>query len=105
MLRARTVEPEKQPLLVNGSETFVSRQRLGKNVPATTDTHVTIEVLLETVFSTRSVQRGYRRTIDAEAGSNTSTVTLQVAGDDKKGSLESEIVKYGYESHGTRTRE
>jgi hypothetical protein len=34
----------------------VSRQRLGKHVPAVTDTHATIEVLLETVFSTRSVQ-------------------------------------------------
>jgi hypothetical protein len=25
LLKARTVEPEKQPLLANGSETFVSR--------------------------------------------------------------------------------
>jgi hypothetical protein len=33
LLKARTVEPEKQPLLTNGSETkFVSRQRLGKHV-------------------------------------------------------------------------
>jgi hypothetical protein len=40
--------------------TFVSRQRLGKHVPAATDTHATIEVLLETVFSTRSVRRGYK---------------------------------------------
>jgi hypothetical protein len=39
-----------------------------------------------------------------EAGSNTSTVTLRVVGDDEKGSLESETVKYGHESHGTRTR-
>jgi hypothetical protein len=38
----------------------VSRQRLSKNIPAATDTHATIEVLLETVFSTRSVQRGYK---------------------------------------------
>jgi hypothetical protein len=31
LLKARTVEPEKQPLLVNGSETaFVYRKRLGK---------------------------------------------------------------------------
>jgi hypothetical protein len=53
LLEARTVEPEKQPLLANGSETtFVSRQRLGKHVPAATDKHKTIEVLLETVFST-----------------------------------------------------
>jgi hypothetical protein len=34
-----------------------------------------------------------------EAGSNTSTVTLRVVGGD-----ESEIVKYGHESYGTRTR-
>jgi hypothetical protein len=31
-----------------------------------------------------------------EAGS-TSTVTLRVVGDDEKGSLKSEIVKYGHE--------
>jgi hypothetical protein len=44
LLKARTVEPEKQPLPTNGSETtFVSRQRLGKHVPAATDTHATIE--------------------------------------------------------------
>jgi hypothetical protein len=36
----------------------VSRQRLGKHVPAATDTHKTIDVLLETVFSTRSVLKG-----------------------------------------------
>jgi hypothetical protein len=40
-----------------------------------------------------------------EAGSNTSTVTLRVVGDDEKGSLKSETVKYGHESQGTRTRE
>jgi hypothetical protein len=40
-----------------------------------------------------------------EAGSNTSTVALRVVGGDEKGSLESETVKYGHESHGTRTRE
>jgi hypothetical protein len=61
LLKARTVEPEKQPLLANGSETtFVSIQRLGKQVPAAMDTHVTIEVLLEILFSTRSVQRRYK---------------------------------------------
>jgi hypothetical protein len=49
------MEPEKQPLLANGSETtFVSRQRLRKYIPAVTDTHATIEVLLETV------QRSYK---------------------------------------------
>jgi hypothetical protein len=40
-----------------------------------------------------------------EAGSNTSTVALRVVGGDEKGSLESETVKYGHESHGIRTRE
>jgi hypothetical protein len=56
LLKSRTVKPEKQPLLANGSETtFVFRQRLGKHVPAATDTLATIEVLLETVFSSRFV--------------------------------------------------
>jgi hypothetical protein len=41
---------------------------------------------------------------DVEAGSNTSTVTLRVVGGDEKVSLESETVKYGHESYGTRTR-
>jgi hypothetical protein len=50
--KARNVEPEKQPLLANDAETtFV--------VPAATDTHAAIGVLLETVFSPRSVQRDY----------------------------------------------
>jgi hypothetical protein len=39
-----------------------------------------------------------------EAGSNTSTVTLRGIGGDEKGSLESETVNYGHESHGSRTR-
>jgi hypothetical protein len=60
LLKANTVEPEKQLFLANGSETvFISKQRLGKHVPAATDTHA-IEVLLETVVSTQSVQRGYK---------------------------------------------
>jgi hypothetical protein len=64
LLKTRTVKSEKQPLLANGSETtFVSRQRLDKHVPATTDTHATIEVLLETEFSTRSLQRSYNKEI------------------------------------------
>jgi hypothetical protein len=40
-----------------------------------------------------------------DAGSSTSTVTLQVVGGNEKGCLESETVKYGRESHWTRTRE
>jgi hypothetical protein len=38
----------------------VYRQRLGKHFHAATDMHATIEVLLETVFSIRSVQMGYK---------------------------------------------
>jgi hypothetical protein len=40
-----------------------------------------------------------------EVRSNTSTVALGLVGGDEKGSLESETVKYGPESEGTRTRE
>jgi hypothetical protein len=35
---------------------------------------------------------------------NTSTVTLRVVGGDENGSRESETVKYGHKTHGTRTR-
>jgi hypothetical protein len=61
LLKAKTVEAEKQPLLVNSSEiTFVSRQWLSKHIPVTMDMHATIEVLLGMMFSTWSVQRGYK---------------------------------------------
>jgi hypothetical protein len=40
-----------------------------------------------------------------EAVSNNSTVALRVVGGDEKGSLESETVKYGRESHATQTGE
>jgi hypothetical protein len=92
----------------------ISRQQIGKQVLAATNMHATIELLLETVFSTRSVQRDYkgdnrgnqvRIVTRVEVGSNTSTVTLQVVGGDEKRSLTSETVKYGCESRGTRTRE
>jgi hypothetical protein len=67
LLKAGTVEPEKQPLLANGSETtFISKQRLGKYVPATTNIHATTEVLLQTVFPTRSVQMGYKEDNEAQ---------------------------------------
>lgn len=53
LLEAGALEPE------SGSGTiFVSRQRVGKRVPAATDTHSTIELLLETVCSVRLVQGG-----------------------------------------------
>jgi hypothetical protein len=32
----------------------------GKHVPAATNVHVTMRLLMEIVFSTRSVQRGYK---------------------------------------------
>jgi hypothetical protein len=61
VLIARSVEPEKQLLVANDSETtIISTQQLGKHVPVATDTHATIEVLLETVYSTWCVQGGYK---------------------------------------------
>jgi hypothetical protein len=79
---------------------------------ATTDTHATIEEILEAVFFVRSLPRLYnedqlplKEYTRVEAGSNTSTVTLRVVGGDEKGSLKSETVKYGHESQWTRTRE
>jgi hypothetical protein len=63
------------------------------------------------VFSIWSVQHGYKEDFlgeysvpCVEAASNTSTVTLRVVGGDEKKRLESETVKYGYESKGTRTQ-
>jgi hypothetical protein len=44
----------------NGVMQPVSRRRIGKHVPAAMNTHSTIELLLETAFSTRSVQSGYK---------------------------------------------
>jgi hypothetical protein len=38
----------------------VYRQQIGKHVPAAKNTHTTIELLLETVFSNRSVQSDYK---------------------------------------------
>jgi hypothetical protein len=87
------VEPEKQTLLANGSETtFGSRQRLGKHVPAATDTHATIGVLWKRCFLLGPCKGVIRKTAGAtqsicrvEAESNTSTVALRVAGGDEKG--------------------
>jgi hypothetical protein len=39
-----------------------------------------------------------------EVGSNTSTVVLRVIGGDRKGNLESETVKCGHKSQGTRAQ-
>jgi hypothetical protein len=38
----------------------VSRQRIGKQVPATMKMNTTTQLLLETVFSTRSLQSDYK---------------------------------------------
>jgi hypothetical protein len=35
-------------------------QRIGKHFPAATTTYTTMELLLETAFSTQSVQSGYK---------------------------------------------
>jgi hypothetical protein len=46
LLRGRTVEREKHPLLANGSKTtFVSGQRLGKHIPM--ETNVTTPIAKE----------------------------------------------------------
>jgi hypothetical protein len=70
--------------------------------------HTKIEELLEAVFSMQSVTRLHRKSTASyelesrvKAGSNISTVALRVVGGDEKGTLESETVKYGRESHGT----
>jgi hypothetical protein len=98
LLKARTVEPEKQPLLANGSETeFVSRQRLGKHVPAATGTHESMEVLLEMVFSIRSVQRGYK---EDNWGNRINSVRggSEEKGQKKRGSSKGPAVQRGLES-------
>jgi hypothetical protein len=61
--------------MVEPNETHIARQRLGKHILATTDKHATMEepvskqrigkhttigVLLDTVFSIRSLQSGYK---------------------------------------------
>jgi hypothetical protein len=56
-------------LLANGYETtFVSRQRLGKHVTVATDTHATIEELLEIVFLLDPGKGVIKRTIEARRG-------------------------------------
>jgi hypothetical protein len=47
-------------LETNGVMQPVSRQRIGKHVPAATNTFTTIELLLKTVFSARPVQSVYK---------------------------------------------
>jgi hypothetical protein len=92
LLKERTVEPEKRPLLANGSETtFVCRQRLDKHFPAAADTHAAIEVVVEMVFSTRSVQRGYK---EDNWGSRVSSVREAVK---KRDSWKGAAIQRGFE--------
>jgi hypothetical protein len=41
-------------------EAFIARQRLGKQISGTTDMQATIQELLGTMCSIRSVQSGYK---------------------------------------------
>jgi hypothetical protein len=94
--KARTVESEKQPLLARGSEiTFVSRHRLSKHVPATTDKYVTINLLLEKIFSTQFVQKG---NMEDNSGNRVSSVREFVR---KRGSWKVSAVQSGLK-HGSR---
>jgi hypothetical protein len=43
----------------------ISRQWIGKHIPSAMNMHVTMELLLETVFSTWYMQKGYRKTTRA----------------------------------------
>jgi hypothetical protein len=82
---------------VKPEETSIARQRLGKQVSTARDMRATIHELLGTMFSIRSVQNCYKEFSSESAVSG-------VSGVDEKGCLESETVKYGHESNGTRTR-
>jgi hypothetical protein len=102
LLKARIVKPARKPFLQNGSvSTPVARQQLSScHMKVATSTHTTLEELLETELSVRSVLSLYITKTSysltrVEAGSNTSTVNLRVVGGDEKGSLKSEMVKYG----------
>jgi hypothetical protein len=72
-----------------------------------------VGLLLETVFCIRSVKSGHKEkkcgVIHEQFAPSYKIVhsylALRVVGGDGKGSLESEAVKYGHESHGPRTRE
>jgi hypothetical protein len=46
--------------MVKLEETYIARQRLGKQVSSVGDTQITIEEWLGTMFSVRSVKNGYK---------------------------------------------
>jgi hypothetical protein len=74
------------------------------SVPVTTDTQIIINETFKGVFRFRSAPSYKRKFIRQGGGVEYPTVTLRVVGVDEKGSYDSETVKYGHESHGTRTR-
>jgi hypothetical protein len=49
--------------IVDPEETLIARQRLGEHIRAATNTQATVEVLLEMMFSIRSVQSDYNRRV------------------------------------------
>jgi hypothetical protein len=80
----------------------IARQRCGKHVSVTTARQETFPWIRARLYKEPYTEERFMTRM--EEGSNTSTVTLRVVGGDEKGSLESETVKYGHESYGTRTR-
>jgi hypothetical protein len=81
---------------MQGNESSKAQQRR-EAIRLTVGNGVAYSVMLDT-----EAEAGLKTRV--EAGSNTSIVTLRVVGGDEKRSLESETVKYGHESYGTRTR-
>jgi hypothetical protein len=60
--RAYLIDPSHQSVCLYVYPPIVARQRLGRNVTQTTNTHATIEEILDESFSMRSVS--YERTLD-----------------------------------------
>jgi hypothetical protein len=73
-----------------------------ERVSVSTDKQQTLSMVTGDYISGRAEKKAFITRM--EVGSNISTVTLRVVGGDEKESLESETVKYGRESYGTRTR-
>jgi hypothetical protein len=113
-LKAGIVEPER---------TSIARQRFAKHIHKVTQSTIGHPLLSSRLLRFVAPQKTSNRMSEPfemmiyirsawklvqsrkMQGSNTSTVALWVLGGDTKGSLESETVKYGPESHGTQTRE
>jgi hypothetical protein len=101
---------------VTWQSAYIASQRLAKyqfsqqrGVVCVTTGKVNCSTRCSVVGTRRTTLRGLlancKPVSRVEARSNTSIIALRVVGGDKKGSLESETVKYGREVHGTRTRE